>query len=85
MLFTIYSYSVRGTHRNTHTAGTRDEPTPHNRTAATGHQWVVHGGHDGGEDTADTDGEREGREVAKLTFEHRFVAEPGRQFGIGAR
>lgn len=71
------------THRNAHTASTRDEPTPHDRAATTRFQRVQEGGHDGGEQTTDADREREGGQVSEFTLEHRLITELGGQLGVG--
>lgn len=70
------------TYSNAHAAKTRDEPTPYNRTTATGEQWVRHGGHDGGKETTNADRERKGRQVPKFSLEDWVIAEPGGQFGV---
>lgn len=70
------------TYRDTHTARTRDEPTPDHRAAAARGQRVRHGGHDGREDTTNTDRKGEGRQISELALEHRVVAKLGGQFGV---
>ena len=54
---------------NTHASCSGNEPTPNGRGRATSFQWVDERGSDGGEETRDTDGEREGGQIAELALE----------------
>jgi len=70
------------TYSNAHTASTRDQPAPHCRSRASRVERVGEGGHDRSKQAADTDGEGESRQVAKLSLEDGLVAELGGQLSI---
>lgn len=63
------------TYSNTHTPSPGDQPTPYSRGTTTGFKRIDQSRCNRGEGTADTDGKREGGQIAKLSLEDWLVAE----------
>lgn len=61
--------------RDAHTASTRDEPAPDGRGSTTSIQRVREGRHYSREQSTDTDGEGECRQVAEFSLEDWLVSE----------